>query len=166
MELHAGILVSVVEGVEVRAGGNRQARAMQITIAQVVDVLLARSERRRKDVPHTEFLQNGNQTILHRHIGSIMNGIATHLRGNQVGHAKLFVRIHPHQRDAFVLLGSDLRLRFKRVAYLLRNLVLFEHHTHESPQLWGIDDSQHKVENLKTCVIQQRGVLPICNGSK
>lgn len=160
---HAGILVGVVEGVEVRSGGNGEARAMQITIAQVVDVLVTRRDSRCKDPPQAEFLQDGRQTVLHRHIRRIVVRIAVGFRGDQIGGVELLVGIHLHQPNAFVLLRRDLRVTSSSSTYLLRDLVLFEHQTHESPQFGGIDDGQHKVENLKARVIQQRRVLPIGN---
>ena len=160
---HAGVLVGVVEGVEVRAGGNGEARAMQVAIAQVVDVLVTRSEYRCEDPPHTEFLQDGRQTVLHGHIRRIVVRIAVGFRGDQVGGVELLVGIHLHQPNALVLFRRDLRVISSSSTCLLRDLVLLEHQTHESPQLGGIDDGQHKIENLKARVIQQRRILPICN---
>ena len=136
---------------------------MQITIAQVVDVLVTRRDSRCKDPPQAEFLQDGRQTVLHRHIRRIVVRIAVGFRGDQIGGVELLVGIHFHQPNALVLLRRDLRVTSSSSTYLLRDLVLLEHQTHESPQLGGIDDGQHKVENLKARVIQQRRVLPIGN---
>ena len=94
-----------------------------------------------------------------------MAGVAIRFRGDQVRRVELLVGIHPHQGNSLVLLRRDLRFMGCAGRHLLRDLILLEHQTHESPQLGGIDDGQHKVENLETRVIQQRGILPNGNGT-
>lgn len=113
---HAGVLVRVVEGVQIRSRGDLQARAMKIAIAQIADVLVSTRESGKQREPQTELPQDGDETTLHCHCKRLVARIRVALGGNEIRGVELLVRIHAHQSNTLIFLRGDLSLRLPCLA--------------------------------------------------